>query len=338
MENLIGNTPLLKIVYEYQGQQRTIFAKAEYYNLTGSIKDRMASYILNKAYESGELKKEMPIVEATSGNTGISFSALGAMNGHEVHIFMPDWMSAERKLMIQKFGATLHNVSKEEGGFIGSIQKADEFAKQINGFRPNQFSNPNNVNAHYETTSLEIISQVGKYNKKVDALVAGVGTGGTIMGIGKRLKECNPNVKLYPLEPSNSPTLSTGCQIGHHRIQGISDEFIPEIVKLDELDEVIMVDDGDSVIMAQKLAKELGLGVGISSGANFIGAVMVQNKLGIDKTVVTLFSDDSKKYLTTDLLQKEPVKDTFLSPHIKLISVDGLCICDKRINMGICHG
>ncbi len=336
MKNLIGNTPLLRIEYKYQGEKRIIYAKAEYYNLTGSIKDRMANHIINQSYKDGTLKKGMTIVEATSGNTGIAFSALGAHYGHPVHIFMPDWMSDERKGMIGKYGAVLHEVSKEQGGFVGSIKLADEFAKKTNGFRPRQFSNPYNSEAHYETTGLEIVAQLKNYNAIPDMLVAGVGTGGTVMGIGKRFKEVNQNALIFPLEPSNSPTLSTGCKIGKHRIQGISDEFIPELVNLDELDEVIMVDDGDSVIMAQMLATKLGLGVGISSGANFLGCVLAQNKYGSDKACVTLFSDDSKKYLSTDLLCKEPVREGFISKDIELLNLEGNCICNKRIKDGTC--
>ena len=158
------------------------------------------------------------------------------------------------------------------------------------------------------------------HGKITDAFVAGVGTGGTIMGTGRFLRKMNPLIKLYPLEPSNSPTLSTGFKVGAHRIQGISDEFIPEIVKIDELNEIVAVDDGDSIIMAQKLAGELGLAVGISSGANFLGALMKLEELGSDATVVTIFSDDNKKYLSTALLKKEPVKKDFLSTDIKLKS------------------
>jgi cysteine synthase A len=161
------------------------------------------------------------------------------------------------------------------------------------------------------------------HGRKPDAFIAGVGTGGTIMGTGRYLRTKNPGIKLHPLEPSNSPTMSTGFKVGKHRIQGISDEFIPPIVKLDELDEVIAVDDGDSIIMAQKLAAELGIAVGISSGANFIGALMVQNGLGADAVVATVFSDDNKKYLSTDLMKKEPVKPGFLSPQVELLSFRG---------------
>ena len=336
MKNIIGNSPLLEILYKYKGEERKIYAKIEFFNLTGSIKDRMALHIIEQSYLDGSLKKGMPIVEATSGNTGISFSALGAMYGHPVHIFMPSWMSRERKDLITKYGATLHEVSKEEGGFIGSIAMADEFAIKINGFRPRQFQNPYNLLAHYNSTGLEIIAQLDKIGKVPDVLVAGVGTAGTVMGIGKRFKETNPNALIFPLEAANSPTLTTGCKAGKHRIQGISDEFIPELLKLDELDEILLADDGDSVIMAQMFAKRLGLGVGISSGANFLGAVMAQNKYGKDLTVVTIFSDDSKKYLSTDLLKKEPMKEHFLSKDIELVSFDTNCICENRIIDGKC--
>ena len=154
-------------------------------------------------------------------------------------------------------------------------------------------------------------------NLKIDGFVAGVGTGGTVMGTGKRIKENFPNAKISPLEPLNSPTLSTGYKVAKHRIEGISDEFIPDLVKLDELDSVVSVDDGDAIIMAQKLAK-IGLGVGISSGANFIGALMLQNELGRDANIVTIFADDNKKYLSTDLMKQEPLKEHFLSKDITL--------------------
>jgi len=162
-----------------------------------------------------------------------------------------------------------------------------------------------------------------------DAFVAGVGTGGTIMGIGRYLRSMRPSVRLHPVEPANSPTLSAGHKVGKHRIQGISDEFIPAIVRLDELDRVIAIDDGDSIIMAQRLASELGIGVGISSGANFLAALQAHEELGGDATVVTVFSDSNKKYLTTDLLREEPVRDGFLSSDVKLLKFRALNrMCD----------
>ncbi|HEY5125173.1 MAG TPA: cysteine synthase family protein, partial [Ignavibacteria bacterium] len=235
-------------------------------------------------------------------------------------IFMPDWMSRERIELIKSLGAKINLVSKEEGGFLGSINFAEEYAKENeNTFLPRQFSNEDNCNAHFETTGPEIWWQMRFRSLKPDAFVAGVGTGGTIMGVGKYLKGMNPKVKIHPLEPANSPTLTTGHKIGKHRIQGISDEFIPPIVDLDFLDEIVSVDDGDAMIMAQKLASQLGIGVGISSGANFIGALKIQNSLGKDAVVVTVFPDDNKKYLSTDLLKDEPAKNDFLSPDVDLL-------------------
>jgi cysteine synthase A len=320
---IIGHTPLFKIDYRYQGSPRTIYAKAEYLNFTGSIKDRIAYYILDKAYKSGELRPGMHIMEATSGNTGISFSALGRAMGHEVTIFMPNWMSAERINLIRSFGAHIRLVSPEEGGFLGSIAMAEQAKRERPDevFLPRQFDNCKNCEAHAATTGPEIVQQLVQLGIMPDAFVAGVGTGGTVMGVGKFLKEIHPYTKIHPLEPSNSPTLSTGYKVGKHRIQGISDEFIPSIVKLDELDEVVQVDDGDSILMAQKLASSLGLGVGISSGGNFLGAVKIQNQMGDNAVVTTVFADDSKKYLSTDYARAEPIKSGFLSPDITLEKV-----------------
>lgn len=318
LSSLIGNTPLLAIEFMFKDEKRVIYAKAEYLNLTGSIKDRMAFHIIKRGYERGNLKAGYQIIEATSGNTGISFAAIGRAINLPVVIFMPDWMSEERINLIQGFGAKINLVGKEEGGFLESIELAEDLSKEnTQSFLPRQFSNEDNVEAHYLTTGPEIWWQLQFRNLTPDAIIAGVGTGGTIMGAGRFLKEQNANIKIHPLEPANSPTLSMGHKIGKHRIQGISDEFIPSILKLDGLDEIISVDDGDAIIMAQKLATELGIGVGISSGANFVGAVQVQNKLGKDSLVVTVFPDDNKKYLSTDLLKEEPVKKDFLSPHIK---------------------
>ena len=262
------------------------------------------------------------IIEATSGNTGIAFSAVGRALGHPVTIFMPNWMSSERINLIRSLGATINLVSPEEGGFLGQHQavRGASGRRSRESFLPRQFANEDNVEAHFLTTGPEIWWQLNFHGLRPDAFIAGVGTGGTIMGTGRFLGEKKPAVKLYPLEPSNSPTMSTGYKVGKHRIQGISDEFIPPIVKLDRLDHVVAVDDGDSIIMAQKLAPRLGIAVGISSGANFIGALMVQDELGADAVVVTVFSDDNKKYLSTDLMREEPVKPGFLAPEIELLS------------------
>lgn len=338
LKHLVGNTPLLEIRFLYKGEERKLYAKGEHFNMSGSIKDRMAFYILKSCTEKGILKPNSTIIEATSGNTGIAFSAFGRALGHNVCIFMPDWMSDERKKLIRSFGAEIRLVSKEEGGFLGSISKAEDMAKNTkNSFLPCQFSNEDNLNAHYNTTGPELWWQLKFAGLEPDAFIAGVGTGGTVMGVGKFLKEKNPDIKVYPLEPSNSPTLTTGYKVGKHRVQGISDEFIPSIVRLDELDEVVAVDDGDAIIMAQKLA-QIGLGVGISSGANFIGALKKQNELGCNKTVVTVFSDDNKKYLSTDLLKEEPVKADFLSKDIELLSVKAIKrVCKTCCDMGECE-
>lgn len=319
---LIGNTPLLEIAFKYKGEERKIYAKAEYYNLTGSIKDRVAYYILRKAYETGKIKEGDIIAEATSGNTGISFSALGRYLSHPVIIFMPDWMSRERIALMESFGAEVHLVSHEEGGFLGSIAKAEELGKKSNVFLPEQFSNPDNSLAHEIYTGEEIVNQLKILGKTADAVVAGVGTGGTVMGIGRRLKKENENCSIFPLEPSNSPTLSTGYKVGKHRIYGISDEFIPDLLKLSETDSVVSVDDGDSIAMARKLSEELGIGVGVSSGANFLGSILAQNKIGSDKCVVTVFADDNKKYLSTDYSKKLEIKDDYISKDVELLGIN----------------
>ncbi len=330
LASLIGNTPLLAIDFDFGGHRRTIYAKAEHLNMTGSIKDRMAFHILRQAYARGILRPGDRIAEATSGNTGISFSAIGRALGHPVTIFMPAWMSEERVKLLDSLGAEIRLVSREEGGFLGSITLAEELASsRQNVFLPRQFSNTDNVEAHYETTGPEIWWQMRFRGLLPDAFVAGVGTGGTIMGVGRCLRERHPAVKLHPLEPSNSPTLSTGHKVGKHRIQGISDEFIPPVLDLATLDKVVDVDDGDAIIMAKRLAADLGLAVGISSGANFLGALLVQEELGQNAAVVTVFPDDNKKYLSTDLLRNEPAKPAFLAPHVKLASVRAL----KRV----CH-
>ena len=323
LKHMIGNTPLLAIRFSFRGTERVIYAKAEHLNMTGSIKDRMAFHILKKAYGEGRIQPGDTIVEATSGNTGISFAAIGRALGHEVVIFIPDWMSQERVALIKSLGAKIIPVSREQGGFLGSIRMTQELAeREQNVFLPAQFANLANVEAHEQSTGPELWWQLYSHSIKPDAFVAGVGTGGTVMGVGNFLRQHNPAIKLYPLEPAESPTLSTGCKLGRHRIQGVSDEFIPAILDLERLDPVISVPDGDAILMAQKLAAGLGLAVGISSGANFIGALMAQNELADTSVVTTVFPDDNKKYLSTDLLREEPVKDGYLAPEVELLSYE----------------
>jgi cysteine synthase A len=319
---LVGNTPLLGIHCSFQGQMRVIYAKCEQMNLTGSIKDRMALHILRRAYAAGELHAGDTIAEATSGNTGIAFAALGRALGHPVTIFMPDWMSRERKDLIRSYGAEVVPVSKEQGGFLGSIRMAEELAElRDDVFLPQQFSNNANSEAHAIGTGPEIWAQLESARLVPDAFVAGVGTGGTVMGVGQCLRARNPKIKVHPVEPAESPTLTTGYKVGKHRIQGISDEFIPALVDLSSLDEVIAIPDGDSILMAQKLASVLGLAVGISSGCNFLAALKVQERLGQGTVVVTVFPDDNRKYLSTDLMREEPVQESYLSPDVQLLGL-----------------
>ena len=325
LKHMIGNTPLLAIRFLFRGKERVIYAKAEHLNMTGSIKDRMAFHILKKGYQEDRIQSGDTIAEATSGNTGISFAAIGRALGHQVVIFMPDWMSQERVSLIKSLGAKIVPVRRDQGGFLGSIHMTEELAeRKPHIFLPTQFANEANVEAHEKTTGPEIWWQLFFHSLKPDAFLAGVGTGGTIMGVGKFLRQHNPQIKLHPLQPAESPTLSTGRKVGHHRIQGISDEFIPSILQLDHLDPVVSVHDGDAILMAQKLAAGLGLGVGISSGANFIGALIVHNELGDDAVVTTVFPDDNKKYLSTDLLREESSQDDYLTPEVELLSYEAI--------------
>lgn len=311
--HLVGNTPMVELHYTFKGKTGRIYAKCEHYNLTGSVKDRMALYILNQAYIRGLIKESDTIVEATSGNTGISFSALGKALGHDVKIIMPNWLSRERIDIIRSMGADVILISKEQGGFLGSIALSEQMAQKGGVFLPQQFENCFNAEAHQMTTGPEIWQQLESIGLRCDAFVAGVGTGGTVMGTGRYLKMVNPGVKVHPLEPAESPTLSTGHKVGSHRIQGISDEFIPAIVRMDELDEIVQANDGDAILMAQKLSKQLGLAVGISSGANVVGAIKLHEQLGEGSVVVTILSDSNKKYLSTDLVKEEPFREDYVS-------------------------
>jgi len=329
MRRLIGNTPLLSLALRVDGEPRTIYAKYEPLNLTGSIKDRMALHILRRAYDTGQIKPGDPIAEATSGNTGISFAAIGRALGHPVTVFMPDWMSSERIALISSFGASVVLVSKADGGFLGSIARADAM-KEANPrtFLPHQFSNEANIDAHFTGTGPEIWLQLQGHGLVPDAFIAGVGTGGTVMGVGRYLKSKKASVRIHPLEPAESPTMSKGHKVGHHRIQGISDEFVPPIIHFEELDRVVQANDGDAILMAQLMAHH-GLAVGISAGANIIGALRVQQKLGPEAIVVTVLCDSNKKYLSTDLLRTEPVKDGYLTPRVEMLGFDSVNrVCD----------
>lgn len=315
--NTIGNTPMIKINYKYKERQSYVYAKLEYYNLTGSIKDRVVYYIVENATKRRDLKENMPIIEATSGNTGISLSAIGALYKHPVYIYMPDWASKERVSIMEAYGATVKLISKEEGGFLRCIEEAKKMAKDKNGFLANQFSNKDNILAHYETTAPEIIEQS---REELYGFVSGVGTGGTLMGTGMKLKEKYNNLKIVAVEPDKMPIISKGIRIAQHKIEGIGDDFVPELLDVSKLDDIILVNDNDAINMSKKLAKEIGIGVGISSGANFIGAILLEEK--IKKPVVTIFVDDNKKYVSTDLCKDVKEKEEYISRDIKLINYE----------------
>jgi cysteine synthase A len=319
IRRLVGRTPLIEVECTFRGRKHRIYGKFEAMNFTGSIKDRMALTILERAYARAEIAPGDEIAEATSGNTGIAFAAIGRALGHRVRIYMPDWMSRERVLVIQSLGAAVIPVSHEQGGFLGSIRMADEFARDTpRVFRPRQFDSDANVQAHFESTGPEIVAQLATLDRKPSAFVAGVGTGGTVMGVARYFDSIGLDAAVHPLEPANSPTLRTGSKVGRHRIQGISDEFIPSIVKLDQLDAIVDVWDGDAICMAQKLASELGLALGISSGANFLGALEVAHAQGVEACVATIFCDDNKKYLSTDLCSDEECKPHYLAREVEL--------------------
>lgn len=236
---------------------------------------------------------------------------------------MPDWTSRERRDLIRSFGAETVSITSEQGGFLGSIQMAEAFAAgRDDVFLPRQFSNEDNSDAHYRTTGPEIWLQLTASGIRPDAFVAGVGTGGTLMGVGRFLRSVAPRVHVYAVEPAESPTLSTGHKVGN-RIQGISDEFVP-ILDLSLINRIVAVSDGDAILMAQKLASDLGLGVGISSGCNFLAALDVQDQLGPESKVATVFPDDNKKYLSGDLLLEQAQQPSHLAPQVDLAGLSAI--------------
>ncbi len=297
---LIGDTPMVRLNRVTIGVEASIFAKLEFLNPSGSIKDRIALKMIEKAEKAGLLKPGFTIVEPSSGNTGIAFSLVAAIKGYKMTAVMPKVMSMERRKIIKTYGAdVLLTPSKE---FVeGSIKKAEELAEKPGVYLPNQFTNSENVATHRETTAKEIWEQTGG---KVDAFVAGVGTGGTLIGVAEGLREKKPSVKIVAVEPAESPVLSGG-RPGFHRIDGIGDGFISEILKRGRrlIDEVITVRDEDAIKMARRLIVEEGLFVGISSGANVYASIKVANELGKEKTVVTVLPDNAYRYFSTDLFR-----------------------------------
>jgi len=283
-----------------KGDMAEILAKIEYVNPGGSIKDRAALYIIRDAKEKGILKEGGTIIEPTSGNMGIAIAMIGAAKGYKVIIVMPDTMSVERRKLMKAFGADLI-LTEGKYGMQGSVEVAKKLANEKGYFMPDQFGNINNVRAHYETTAAEILEDT---KGKIDAFIAGVGTGGTITGIGKRLKEVNPNISIVAIEPKKSPLLSKG-KAASHGLQGIGANFIPKILDQNIIDEIILIDEEEAYLQTRNLGRQEGILCGISSGANVAAAIMLAKRLGKDKRIVTVLPDTGERYLSTDLFDGE---------------------------------
>lgn len=297
-KELIGDTPLLKLNSLKKEGRADIYVKVEKNNLAGSIKDRIALYMIEEAENEGKIKPGDTIVEPTSGNTGVALAALCAAKGYKLILTMPASMSKEREQLAKAYGAEV--IRTTEGALQGAVDKAKGLAEKEGYFLPDQFSNPANVKAHYETTGPEILSEITP-----DAFIAGVGTGGTVTGVGKRLKEKDSNIKVYAIQPAESPLLSGG-EASSHKIQGIGGNFVPKNLDFDVVDGIISVAGDDAIKMSRQIAKDEALAVGISSGANVVGAIEIADKLGEGKSVVTVLPDTGERYLSTELY---PIND-----------------------------
>jgi cysteine synthase A len=298
----IGNTPLKELNLGVNGRDYRIYVKLEFMNPSGSTKDRIAKYMIEEAERKNLLKPGHTIVEATSGNTGIALSMVGAAKRYKVLIVMPEHMTGERIKLMTNLGANLCLTPKEDG-FERAVAIAKKIAEDSDHyFFTNQFCNADNTLAHYHTTGREIVQQMGGH---IDAFVAGVGTGGTLMGVGKALREKNSRVRLIAVEPEEAAVLS-GCQgIRDHKIAGIGDGFIPEIVDMGLIDEIIAIESDKAVEMAKLISAQFGLMVGISSGANALASCRVLDEMGRDKKVVTVLPDRTERYFSTDLYHSD---------------------------------
>ena len=293
--DLIGNTPLLSLEATTGIE---LYAKAEFLNPGGSIKDRIALNMLEEAEKSGKLRPGMTIIEPTSGNTGIGLALCGVRKGYRVIIVMPENMSEERKKIIHALGAELV-LTPPELSIGGSVEKAEEIASSSDEyFVPQQFENPANPDAHYKTTAREIVEQLGK---KIDIFVSGIGSGGTLQGIASYLLEQNPDCKIVAVEPKNVSAL-LGHEPGLHQIQGIGDGFIPAVLDTKIITDIVEVADNDAIQTARELARVQGLLVGTSSGANVWAAKQMAEKYGRDKVIVTILADRAERYFSTSLL------------------------------------
>lgn len=296
----IGHTPLVKLQRLSEGLPATVLVKVESFNPANSVKDRIGAAIIEAAEESGELKPGGTIVEATSGNTGIALAMVGAARGYNVVLTMPETMSSERRVMLRAYGAEII-LTPGSAGMQGAVDKANEIVKQRdNAILASQFTNPANPKRHRETTAEEIWEDT---DGKVDIFVAGVGTGGTVSGVGEVLKERNPEAKVYAVEPADSPLLSTG-KAGPHKIQGLGANFIPETLDRKVLDEIIPVSSDDAVRVARELGTKEGILGGISSGANVWAALeLAKQEENAGKTIVTLVTDYGERYVSTILYE-----------------------------------
>lgn len=298
IDQLIGNTPLLKLNRIVPEDAADVYVKLEFFNPAFSIKDRIALAMIEKAEQEGQLKPGDTIIEPTSGNTGIGLASVAAAKGYHLIIVMPETMSVERRKLMQGYGAELILTPGAEG-MKGSIAKAQELVDAKGYFMPMQFENPANPAIHEATTGQEIIDAFGKDNLP-DAFVAGVGTGGTLSGIGHALKQADPSIKVYALEPAESPVLKEG-KAGKHKIQGISAGFIPKTLDQDVYDGIIEVTSDDAIKTAQEVGHLEGFLPGISAGANIYGAIELAKKLGKGKKIVTVAPDGGDRYLSTEL-------------------------------------
>lgn len=302
-DQLIGGTPLLELSHLEKefGVKARILAKLEYFNPAGSVKDRVAKKMLDDAEKAGKLTKDSVIIEPTSGNTGIGLASVAAARGYRIIIVMPDTMSVERRQLMKAYGAELV-LSEGAKGMKGAIAKAEELSKEIpNSFIPGQFVNPSNPKAHYETTGPEIWEDT---EGTVDYFVAGVGTGGTITGIGQYLKEQNPAVRVIAVEPKTSAVLSTGVA-GAHKIQGIGAGFVPEILDTGIYDEIIPVENEDAFSMGRQIGRTEGVLVGISAGAAVWAALeLAKRPENENKTIVVLLPDTGDRYLSTPMFEE----------------------------------
>ncbi|OGX68084.1 MAG: cysteine synthase A [Paenibacillus sp. RIFOXYA1_FULL_44_5] len=301
---LIGNTPLVRLNRIVPEDSAEVYVKLEFQNPGSSVKDRIAISMVNEAEKEGKLAPGATIIEPTSGNTGIGLAMVAAAKGYKAIIVMPDTMSMERRNLLRAFGAELILTPGAEG-MKGAIAKAEELNKEIpNSFLPQQFNNPANVKIHRETTGPEIVEAIQEYDGKLDAFVAGIGTGGTITGTGSVLKEHFPGIAIVAVEPAGSPVLSGG-QPGAHKIQGLGAGFVPKILNTSIYDEIITVENDDAFATSRRVAKEEGILGGISSGAAIFAALQVAKKLGKGKRVVTVLPSNGERYLSTPLYQFE---------------------------------